>query len=278
MNNKICCLLDTCALSFLLEKESELNKSEKEWYNSFELIKNKIDVFVISSLVMHELSLNINIQESKGNKDSNLVLKKIFNFFKYFFGIDKVEIMDLNEDSITEYRNLYKNTSFLIECQCDNKKDVCKSKKYKHKIDALIVAQASAYANNIYNNDKKLSVATDIGHMENNIIKKLEGSNFLLLESNYEPSILKYSRYPYYLKQRIAGPNGHLSNQEASDTIIKLISSGVNNIMLGHLSKENNFPELAYKTVMEEIINNKINKELSLCVASRLKPSNVINL
>lgn len=154
MNNKICCLLDTCALSFLLEKESELNKSEKEWYNSFELIKNKIDVFVISSLVMHELSLNINIQESKGNKDSNLVLKKIFNFFKYFFGIGKVEIMDLNEDSITEYRNLYKNTSFLIECQCDNKKDVCKSKKYKHKIDALIVAQASAYANNIYNNDK----------------------------------------------------------------------------------------------------------------------------
>ena len=71
---------------------------------------------------------------------------------------------------------------------------------------------------------------------------------------------------------------GHLSNEEAGDTIIKLISSGVNNIMLGHLSKENNFPELAYKTVMEEIINNKINKELSLCVASRLKPSNIINL
>ena len=131
---------------------------------------------------------------------------------------------------------------------------------------------------NIFNSDKKVSVATDIGHMENNIIKRLEGSNFLLLESNYEPSILKYSRYPYYLKQRIAGPNGHLSNQEASDTIIKLISSDVNNIMLGHLSKENNFPDLAYKTVMEEIINNKINKELSLCVASRLKPSNVINL
>ena len=48
--------------------------------------------------------------------------------------------------------------------------------------------------------------------------------------------------------------------------------------MLGHLSKENNFPELAYKTVMEEIINSKINNKLSLCVASRLKPSNVINL
>ena len=131
---------------------------------------------------------------------------------------------------------------------------------------------------NIYNNNKKISVATDIGHIENYILKKLEGSNFLLLESNYEPSILKYSKYPYYLKQRIAGPNGHLSNQEASDTIVKLISNGVNNIMLGHLSKENNFPELAYKTVMEEKINTKINEKLSLCVASRLKPSNVINL
>lgn len=151
MNNRICCLLDTCALSFLLEEESKLNESEKEWYNSFELIKNKIDIFVISSLVMHELSLNINIPESK---DNNLVLKKIFNFFKCFFGIDKVEIIELNEDSITEYRNLYKNTNFLIECQCDSKMNVCRSKKYKHKIDALIVAQASAYANNLYNNGK----------------------------------------------------------------------------------------------------------------------------
>ena len=151
MNNKICCLLDTCALSFLLEEESKLNESEKEWYNSFELIKNKIDIFVISSLVMPELSLNINIPESK---DNNLVLKKIFNFFKYFFGIDKVEVIELNEYSITEYRNLYKNTNFLIECQCDNKMNVCISKKYKHKIDALIVAQASAYANNLYNNGK----------------------------------------------------------------------------------------------------------------------------
>ena len=131
---------------------------------------------------------------------------------------------------------------------------------------------------NIYNKDKKVSIATDIGHMEVDILKRLEGSNFLLLESNYEPSILKYSKYPYYLKKRISGPNGHLSNQEASETIIKLISSGVNNIMLGHLSKENNFPELAYKTVMEEIIHNKINNDLSLCVASRLKPSNIINL
>lgn len=131
---------------------------------------------------------------------------------------------------------------------------------------------------NIYNEDKKISIATDIGHMDNNILKKLEESQFLLLESNYEPEILKYAKYPYYLKQRIAGPNGHLSNQEAGLTITKLIYSGVNNIMLGHLSKQTNFPELAYKTVMEEIIKSKINSELSLNVASRLKPSKVIEV
>ena len=131
---------------------------------------------------------------------------------------------------------------------------------------------------NIYNENNKISIATDIGHMDNSILKKLEESKFLLLESNYEPEILKYAKYPYYLKRRISGPNGHLSNQEASDTIIKLLSTGVNNIMLGHLSKESNFPELAYKTVMDEIINNKLNNNLTLNVASRIKPSDIINI
>lgn len=131
---------------------------------------------------------------------------------------------------------------------------------------------------NIYSENNKISIATDIGHMDNSILKKLEKSKFLLLESNYEPEILKYAKYPYYLKRRISGPNGHLSNQEASDTIIKLLSTGVNNIMLGHLSKETNFPELAYKTVMDEIINNKLNNNLTLNVASRIKPSDIINI
>lgn len=131
---------------------------------------------------------------------------------------------------------------------------------------------------NIYNDENKISIATDIGHMENEILHKLEGSKFLLLESNYEPEILKYAKYPYYLKRRIAGPNGHLSNQEAGETIVKLSYSGVNNIMLGHLSNNTNFPELAYKTVMDEIINSKINNNLTLTVASRLKPNDMIEI
>ena len=109
----------------------------------------------------------------------------------------------------------------------------------------------------MYNN-QKISIATDIGHMTSNIAHKLEDSSFVLLESNYDPDILKCSPYPYSLKQRIAGPNGHLSNSTAGKTIGYLMQKDLKSVMLGHLSKENNFPELAYQTVAEELMNQNI--------------------
>ena len=131
----------------------------------------------------------------------------------------------------------------------------------------------------ISNGNNKISIATDIGHMNNSIIDNLVGSSFILLESNYETELLKYSHYPYSLKKRILGPNGHLSNEDAGKTISVLAKNGVSNISLGHLSKENNFPELAYKTVLENIINNKIDSNnLSISVAHRDKPDNMIEI
>lgn len=109
---------------------------------------------------------------------------------------------------------------------------------------------------NVFKDNKKLSIATDIGTMDTKTIKNLEDSIFVLLESNYDPDILRCSRYPYLLKRRIAGPNGHLPNNKAGETISYLMKSGLQTAMLGHLSKENNFPELAYKTVTEEIISS----------------------
>ena len=70
---------------------------------------------------------------------------------------------------------------------------------------------------NVFKDNKKISIATDIGHMTNGILKNLEDSIFVLLESNYDPEVLKFSRYPYPLKSRIAGPNGHLSNELAGE-------------------------------------------------------------
>ncbi len=132
---------------------------------------------------------------------------------------------------------------------------------------------------NIYHNNKKISIATDIGHITPEIITNLEKSTFLLLESNYDPNILKCSQYPYHLKERISGPYGHLSNTVAGQTISHLLNTGLKTVMLGHLSKENNFPELAYKTVMEEIIynNNPINS-INLSVATRFSRSQIIDL
>lgn len=132
---------------------------------------------------------------------------------------------------------------------------------------------------NLFNDSKKISVATDIGHMSNYILHNLEGSNFVLLESNYDPEVLKYTRYPFKLKTRIAGPTGHLSNSMAGKTINYLINSGLQIAMLGHLSKESNFPELAYKTVVDEIISTGTDfSKVNISVADRNTPGKLITI
>lgn len=76
---------------------------------------------------------------------------------------------------------------------------------------------------NIHNGSKRLSIATDLGHMNNELISQLYSSSFVFLESNYDPEILKVSKYPFILKQRISGPHGHLSNSTAGKTISNLL-------------------------------------------------------
>ena len=131
------------------------------------------------------------------------------------------------------------------------------------------------------NNEKhQLSIATDIGHMTNDIVKHLEGSELLLLESNYDTEVLKCCKYPFHLKARIAGSTGHLSNTMSGKTISYLLkNSNLNTAILGHLSKESNFPELAYQTVVDELLANNCNTDsINLSVASRELPGRLIKL
>lgn len=131
----------------------------------------------------------------------------------------------------------------------------------------------------LFSDNKKISIATDIGHMTKDIVKHIDGSEFILLEANYDPEVLKYTKYPFKLKSRIAGPTGHLSNQVAGQTINYLIKSGLKKAILGHLSKESNFPELAYQTVVDEIISNSTNLDnFNLSVASRDYPGKLIHI
>jgi len=132
---------------------------------------------------------------------------------------------------------------------------------------------------NIYSSNQKISIATDIGHVTPSVVESLKNSSFLLLEANYEPEMVHTSSYPYHLKKRILGNKGHLSNEMASKLITHLSNYGLKHVMLGHLSKENNFPELAYQTVLNELNSNNINLEnLQVSVAKRNEPSLIIDI
>lgn len=105
---------------------------------------------------------------------------------------------------------------------------------------------------------KKVTISTDLGHTNVKIINMLADSDILLLEANHDLEMLKIGSYPYYLKKRIMGKNGHLSNNDAGETLIQLINRNVKNVLLGHLSRENNVPELAYATVKDMLDNEGI--------------------
>ena len=132
---------------------------------------------------------------------------------------------------------------------------------------------------NIYNNSNKITIATDLGHMNDELLNNMKESKFILLESNYEPELLQYSKYPYILKQRISGPKGHLPNEIAGKTIGYLTKYNLKQVLLGHLSKESNMPEIAYQTVIEQLHNDNIDTdELKISVASRDKHSKLVEI
>jgi len=94
----------------------------------------------------------------------------------------------------------------------------------------------------------KLSIATDLGCIKDGWLSHVLGSDAVILESNYDPDMLNAGPYPYELKKRIRSRHGHLSNDDAGHVAVQLVEYGAQQIILGHLSKENNFPELAMRS------------------------------
>ena len=94
----------------------------------------------------------------------------------------------------------------------------------------------------------KLCVATDLGCVRDSWFNYVRGADAVVLESNFDPDMLKAGPYPYDLKKRILSRHGHLSNDDAGAVAAQLALSGARQIILGHLSKENNFPELALRS------------------------------
>lgn len=103
------------------------------------------------------------------------------------------------------------------------------------------------YAYSIEKNEKKVSILTDLGHTNERILESIRGSNIVYLEANYDEKMLREGKnYPLATKRRIAGLNGHLSNVESARAILYLVRNGTKQIVLSHMSKENNTPDLAF--------------------------------
>ena len=117
----------------------------------------------------------------------------------------------------------------------------------------------------------RLSVATDIGCVRESWLNVAAGSDAVVLESNYDPDMLRAGPYPYALKQRILGRRGHLANDDAGRAALELVKGGARQIVLGHLSKENNFPALAEKSCALALEDGgvRLGDDASLCVAER---------
>jgi phosphoribosyl 1,2-cyclic phosphodiesterase len=120
---------------------------------------------------------------------------------------------------------------------------------------------------------RQLSIVTDTGVVTPAVAQQIRGADLLVLESNHDVNILRMGHYPWFLKQRILGETGHLSNEAAAsalaDALLAAKAAGERadkTVLLAHLSKENNFPEMAMATV-----NNILEERGALTAGLRIE-------
>jgi len=105
--------------------------------------------------------------------------------------------------------------------------------------------------------NSKLGVATDLGFATALVKTRLKNCTGIVIEANHDPTLLESGPYPWFLKQRIKGRNGHLSNEDARNLLGEIADKNLKKIILGHLSKENNCPNKALSIVSQAIKNLK---------------------
>lgn len=112
---------------------------------------------------------------------------------------------------------------------------------------------ADPVAYRIHNDKSKVAVCTDLGYYDDYIVKNLTDLDAMLIEANHDIHMLEVGAYPYELKRRILGDFGHLSNESSGKLLCQILHDDVKHVFLGHLSHENNYPDLAYETVRLEV-------------------------
>jgi phosphoribosyl 1,2-cyclic phosphodiesterase len=122
-----------------------------------------------------------------------------------------------------------------------------------------------------HNGDEAVLV-TDIGHPTSYLTKAMKRASLIVVESNHDVEMVKNGPYPYYLKQRILGPEGHLSNEDCGKAIFEAMNEDLGAVMLAHISENNNTPELAERTVREYI-----GEEMNIVLTGR-EPGPIMDL
>ena len=129
---------------------------------------------------------------------------------------------------------------------------------------------------------KSCGVVTDLGVYDDYLMECISGLDVLLLEANHDVRMLQAGPYPYPLKQRILGERGHLSNESCGRLVCNVLHDGIKQIILGHLSRENNMEELAFETVRSEITMAEDvpykGTDFHIRVAKRDRPIDVVRI
>ena len=125
---------------------------------------------------------------------------------------------------------------------------------------------------------KNISIITDTGVPTKEIESAIKHSDCLVLESNHDLNMLEYGPYPQYLKQRIAGKTGHLSNEQAKQLVLSYATERLKHLFLAHLSEHNNSHEVCFGTMKYALMQDLILKNIDLKMTYRDKISDIITL
>lgn len=128
---------------------------------------------------------------------------------------------------------------------------------------------------------RRVAICTDLGYFNDYTVECLRGMDAVLIEANHDVNMVQVGPYPYHLKQRILGDRGHLSNENSGRLLSRILHDNMKSIVLGHLSKDNNLPELAFEAVRMEITmgdNPYTAADFDIQVANRSEVSPVIQI
>ena len=123
--------------------------------------------------------------------------------------------------------------------------------------------------------DFAFTLATDVGHPTEYIEEYISRATHVVLEANYDREMLRTGSYPDFLKERVSSPLGHLSNDEAAELLARTYHPGMKNVWLCHLSKDNNHPDLCWKSIEARLFSEgiRVGKDLSLTALRRTTAS-----